>query len=490
MDVKQQAAEELVELLNNELSTYKYDVAGELNSTENGDAIIFTVTCSQNEADMWPTLELAFDEFEDEDNDVAWGVRCTLSFPTLTYDPQKDYPDNMEYYLGKWADLGKAITRLNKIELKLNHVQDRMDDVVSATDVVSDKTVQVTPGDEEILYKDDQCMLGDVEVVSLADIKNIWNNLYDSDECMAEFDSFDDWWAATKLYMHEVDEVDSCSSVDIEAASKVDQSDKLAIDRYLHSMIGAVDEALSRKGIKNKVINIPDEENTGMMLSIQIEDIELFVEPQDMTWDWDNIESDADDIADMTLEHISSQGGIEGSQVVGAFDLFLTEDDEESEDTGWKEIATKMVPDNDGFMTDYTLYESTSPENSCQYICMFGDRDIYTPDEGYADMSFDDLSEAEDWFYSYEGLLDDEEILSDTQVNLDDEPQSEDIVSSEDVINSSSFCYALKHGFGPGTIPKDVDVLNFKEEGHLTIVELDRELTPEELDYYDIRIVE
>lgn len=47
--------------------------------------------------------------------------------------------------------------------------------------------------------------------------------------------------------------------------------------------------------------------------------------------------------------------------------------------------------------------------------------------------------------------------------------------------------YILKHGFGPGTLPKDVDILDYEDDDYYnTIVWLDRELTPEELDKYEI----
>lgn len=49
------------------------------------------------------------------------------------------------------------------------------------------------------------------------------------------------------------------------------------------------------------------------------------------------------------------------------------------------------------------------------------------------------------------------------------------------------YWYTLKHGYGPGTLPKNVHVLTVTDDGWDTIVELDRELTPDELDYYDIR---
>ena len=67
----------------------------------------------------------------------------------------------------------------------------------------------------------------------------------------------------------------------------------------------------------------------------------------------------------------------------------------------WKKLDSKQVKDFDGFMTDYTLYESQSPDTEYKYICMFGDNDIYTPNESEADWSGNSLSEAEEWFSNY-----------------------------------------------------------------------------------------
>lgn len=50
----------------------------------------------------------------------------------------------------------------------------------------------------------------------------------------------------------------------------------------------------------------------------------------------------------------------------------------------------------------------------------------------------------------------------------------------------SEYMYVLKHGFGPGTIPRDVNVLDTDEVNGYTVIWVDRPFTREELDYYDI----
>ena len=50
----------------------------------------------------------------------------------------------------------------------------------------------------------------------------------------------------------------------------------------------------------------------------------------------------------------------------------------------------------------------------------------------------------------------------------------------------AEYMYVLKHGFGPGTIPRDVNVINTDEVNGYTVIWVDRPFTREELDYYDI----
>lgn len=70
----------------------------------------------------------------------------------------------------------------------------------------------------------------------------------------------------------------------------------------------------------------------------------------------------------------------------------------------WEEVDSKSVQDSDGFSTDYTLYKN----NEGKYRCVFGDKDVYTPDED-SDMDFDNEDEAREWFNSYEGLVESED---------------------------------------------------------------------------------
>lgn len=74
----------------------------------------------------------------------------------------------------------------------------------------------------------------------------------------------------------------------------------------------------------------------------------------------------------------------------------------------WQEVSSKRVKDSDGFMTDYTWYT-----NGDVHIFMFGDKEIYSPDEDYADWSAETEEEAQNWFDSYRGFDDDSDVWDD-----------------------------------------------------------------------------
>ena len=76
------------------------------------------------------------------------------------------------------------------------------------------------------------------------------------------------------------------------------------------------------------------------------------------------------------------------------------------ENSPYTEIASKQVPDSDGFMTDYTMYMNI---NTGEYVFVFGDKDVYTPEDGYFDWECETKEEAEEWFNSYKGLTDEDD---------------------------------------------------------------------------------
>lgn len=89
-------------------------------------------------------------------------------------------------------------------------------------------------------------------------------------------------------------------------------------------------------------------------------------------------------------------------------DLTYYYDDEEFkrmlDEEPYNEIASKQVPDSDGFLTDYTMYRNM---NDGTYVFIFGDKDIYTPGNSDFDWECDTEEEAKEWFDNYVGFDDD-----------------------------------------------------------------------------------
>ena len=71
----------------------------------------------------------------------------------------------------------------------------------------------------------------------------------------------------------------------------------------------------------------------------------------------------------------------------------------------WEEITSKSVQDSDGFLTDYTMYQNLEDGT---YIFIFGDKDLYTPENSDPDWECESEEEAYEWFNDYVGFAEDE----------------------------------------------------------------------------------
>lgn len=78
-------------------------------------------------------------------------------------------------------------------------------------------------------------------------------------------------------------------------------------------------------------------------------------------------------------------------------------------------IKSKDVNDADGWRTEYTMYYD---EVEDRYVFVFGDSDIYNPNDGYEEFDYecDTEREANEWFDNYEGFEDlDEGLINEVQ---------------------------------------------------------------------------
>ena len=68
-------------------------------------------------------------------------------------------------------------------------------------------------------------------------------------------------------------------------------------------------------------------------------------------------------------------------------------------DSPWELVDRKDVLDFDGFYTKYSLYHNIRTH---EWVTVFGDPDIYRPEDGESDAEFDNESEAREFFDSYQ----------------------------------------------------------------------------------------
>lgn len=112
-------------------------------------------------------------------------------------------------------------------------------------------------------------------------------------------------------------------------------------------------------------------------------------------------------------------------------------DYKDNDSSQWMLVKTKDVIDSDGFMTDYTWYT-----NGEKHIFMFGDSDVYEPDEDYADWVAETEQEASEWFDSYTGF---EETVD--EVEFDDDDIYE---STESIYNTNFMNEGFNRAYGKG----------------------------------------
>lgn len=86
--------------------------------------------------------------------------------------------------------------------------------------------------------------------------------------------------------------------------------------------------------------------------------------------------------------------------------MILNEDWDDEEESEWEVMDHKSVRDSDGFITDYTWYKNS---NTGEHVFVFGDSDLYGPEDGWFDWECDSDEEAEEWFDNYKGPGDEDD---------------------------------------------------------------------------------
>lgn len=212
----------------------------------------------------------------------------------------------------------------------------------------------------------------------------------------------------------------------VEAADEFEDIDTPEYDSsYIDNLVSNVDNWLTQNH-KNLVESIDfDTDESNLYLTVTLHDSENSVVYQytvpyiDLEFADADIDKDTSYITD-AISHDISTGNIAESSDVTSCNTTITGDydlddlDDWETDTQWEEIAHKSVPDSDGFYTDYTMYKWAGDPSEVEdiYICVFGDNELYYPDSKYPDCDFSTSNEAEayEWFDSYGGFDDDEDV--------------------------------------------------------------------------------
>lgn len=244
-------------------------------------------------------------------------------------------------------------------------------------------------------------------------------------------------------------------------------------ERYLHTLIGDIQRA-----VPNQLSAVFDNDENNLYVTINNTDAEdadvtEFTVPfEDLKFDFNRVDDDVDYIIDHINEHLA----IEEAETIEAshndVDFFGQAAAEQFGDLIEEELKGKVISKRRDISEEPggLIYEA-------QQLGI----DMWDLLEALEGMCHDGrVREISDSEY----LVVDTDSVDEEDIDIDEE-----IESTMHVHNKNGYEYILKHGFGPGTLPKGVAIEDFEDwDNGYTMVTLDRPLTDEEIDKYDIII--
>lgn len=299
---------------------------------------------------------------------------------------------------------------------------DDNDEVTSATKIeASDKSVVIPASAKTQYYQDIGGGFGDTNAVySLEDLMIIWNSECNSDPTMSQYASFNDWWKDTKQWM----------KPSSKPAEGVD--DEMFTDN--DGVFGNPGDVISKKDMRAYY-----EENCDSDPSLM--DYNSFED-----W-WSATSSMLTPVTNSTSVEFSDDFAYDW-KINGIFE----------------KIASKQVPDSDGFYTDYTMYQNLE---TGEFVFVFGDDDYYSPEDGNYDYECDSEEEAWEWYNSYNGFDDEDDIYSSTKVVASEELTPEGFykffsVSAEPELmdKAAKILYEWYSNEGEEYMPEYADILD------------------------------
>ena len=110
------------------------------------------------------------------------------------------------------------------------------------------------------------------------------------------------------------------------------------------------------------------------------------------------VEDNFDKHEDVEYEYWTSEEEVEEN---------LNEDYPNTVDDRYYRIDIKHVKDSDGFLTDYTWWYDAATD---QHIFIFGDSEVYTPEDSSPDWETDSEDTAQEWWDNYVGPYEDDDL--------------------------------------------------------------------------------
>lgn len=128
------------------------------------------------------------------------------------------------------------------------------------------------------------------------------------------------------------------------------------------------------------------------------------------SWWRDTLSNYRDELDEMMPKEINSATNTSGIAAKPDFET-VTSSNYHS-DVTYDLVDRKNVEDSDGFLTQYSWYKTSDGNN----VFVFGDPDIYLPEDEDFDWETEDDDAAREWFDNYEGFADDDDEYDDDGV--------------------------------------------------------------------------
>lgn len=267
-------------------------------------------------------------------------------------------------------------------------------------------------------------------------------------------------------FNNKIDELENLNSATAVQSATNAEDESLKDDEYTHQLMDKVDEEMNKYAADNNITswnwNTLDDGSLSLIVVFNNDQIDEYTIPKD------DISGDVDADAAAIIQAV----GVDQTAGTIDDDDFYDVDDVES----CKSVMTA---------TDIEQVEITPVDDETCYIDtdgVFGDIDghislgeikEYWNNNHLSDPSLVVYPNFDAWF-------------ADTKQWLAEEDDEDVFSSTEPAEQPEGYQYVLRHGLGPGTIPNDVQIIDNHEDGYKDVVTLDRMLTPEEMDEYDI----